>query len=151
MPQSLSAVYVHAVFPTKERRKLLQAASFRNDMHSYLAGISKQRNCPPIAVGGVDDHVHLLARLSRTVAIADWIKELKHSSTVWANQTGQLSCSFSWQAGYGAFSVSHSEVACIRHYIEKQEEHHRQFTFQTEFRALLKKHGVEWDEQYLWD
>ena len=151
MPQSLSMVYIHAVFSTKERRKSLQAVSFRNGMHSYLGGISKQLNCPPLIVGGVDDHVHILARLSRTMTIAAWIMNLKRSSTIWANQTGALRIPFSWQVGYGAFSVSVSDVPRVRGYIEEQVGHHSRFTFQDEFRVLLRNHGIEWDERYLWD
>jgi len=151
MPQSLSAVYVHGIFSTKERRALLQVPSVRADMHSYLGGICRQLKCPPIKVGGIEDHVHLLARLSRTISQADWVKETKRSSTQWINQAGLIRGSFAWQAGYALFSVSPSELDSVARYIADQEKHHHQFRFQDELRALLKQHGIEWDERYVWD
>ena len=151
MPQSLAKVLVHVVFSTKQRRGLLQADDLRDQMHRYLAGISDRLNCPPVIVGGAEDHVHLLARQSRTITLADWVKELKRASSIWAKKkTSQWSC-FQWQAGYGAFSVSQSRRSQVKQYIESQIEHHRQLSFQDEFRELLRKHEIEYDEQYIWE
>ena len=120
-------------------------------MHAVLGGISRQLDCPPLLAGGVEDHIHLLARFGRTISPADWIKELKRASSLWIKTRDAASKEFSWQAGYGLFSVSASNVDAVREYIERQEEHHQKRSFQDELRALLRKHGVEWDERYVWD
>ncbi|MGA2616341.1 MAG: IS200/IS605 family transposase [Thermoguttaceae bacterium] len=151
MPQSLSNVLVHLVFSTKNRRADLKGRDLRKQMHRYLAGVSAKLDCPAIVVGGAEDHVHLLARLSRTVTLADWVKELKRASSLWAKKKNPQWSSFQWQAGYGAFSVSQSQSARVQRYIESQEERHRRSSFQDEFRALLRRHGVAFDEQYVWD
>jgi REP element-mobilizing transposase RayT len=151
MPQSLANVLVHLVFSTKDRRALLQNADLRNQMHRYLAGISANLDCPAVIVGGADDHIHLLGRQSRTVTLADWVKELKRASSLWAKTKGPQWGLFHWQAGYGAFSVSQSQSGRVQRYIASQEEHHRRLSFQDELRQLLKKHGIEFDERYVWD
>lgn len=151
MPQSLSAVYNHLVFSTKDRRPFLKDKEIRDELHAYLAGVSNQVDCPLIIVGGVEDHVHLLARQARTISLADWIKELKRVSSLWIKERDVQHAKFSWQSGYGAFSVSVSKLEAVREYILNQEQHHRRKTFQDEFRAILTKHAVEWDEQYVWD
>lgn len=119
-------------------------------MHSYLGGISKQLGCAPIVTGGIDDHVHLLARMSRTVTQAEWVKELKRVSNLWIKKRFSIR-DFEWQGGYADFSVSASNLDQVKKYIEHQAAHHRKFGFQDELRSLLRKHHVEWDEKYLWD
>jgi len=152
MPQSLSAVYIHLVFSTKERRAFLQDEKVRNALHAYLGGISKQLECPPLRIGGVEDHVHILARLGRTITQAEWVKELKRVSSLWLKeQQGREYADFQWQGGYAGFSVSQSNLARVTEYIARQEEHHRKVTFQDELRALLRKHEIEFDERYVWD
>lgn len=151
MPQSLSAVHVHLVFSTKERRAFLQDKTVRDELHAYLGGISKQLDCPPIKIGGVADHVHVLARLGRTISQADWVKELKRVSTLWLKARGREFADFQWQGGYATFSVSQSNLSSVVEYIEAQEDHHRQRSFQDELRFLLNKHNVTFDERYLWD
>ncbi len=102
-------------------------------------------------VGGVEDHVHILARLNRTIAQADWVKELKRVSSRWLKERGREYADFQWQGGYAIFSVSASNLEKVRDYIARQEEHHRKVGFQEELRALLRKHEMEFDERYLWD
>jgi putative transposase len=109
MPQSLSAVYIHLVFSTKERRPFLRDEGVRSDLHSYLGGISKQLECPPVIVGGVEDHVHLLSRFGRRITQADWVKELKRVSNLWLKKLGEFD-EFQWQGGYADFSVSQSNL-----------------------------------------
>src|SRR5690349_4110085 len=121
MPQSLSVVYIHLVFSTKERRPFLRDAALRQSTHAYLGGISKRLDCPPIAVGGVEDHVHFLARFGRTVTQADWVKELKRVSNEWLQKEGIPD--FQWQAGYAGFSVSQSNLEQVQAYIARQVEH----------------------------
>jgi len=151
MPQALSAVYLHLVFSTKERRPFLRDHKIREALHSFLGGASKQLDCAPIIVGGVEDHVHLLARFARTITQADWVKELKRVSNVWLKKQSNEFSDFEWQGGYAIFSVSPSNLDVVKQYIARQEQHHQKKTFQDELRALLKKHNLEWEEKYLWD
>jgi putative transposase len=150
MPQSLSAVYIHLTFSTKDRRPFLREKPLRASLHAYLGGISKTLECPPIIVGGVEDHVHLLCRFGRTITQADWVKELKRVSNGWLKDQGGNYADFEWQNGYASFSVSQSNLEKVKRYIATQEEHHRKATFQDELRALLRKHGLEFDERYVW-
>jgi len=150
MPQSLSAVYLHLVFSTKDREPWLREPSLRAEMHAFLGGVSKQLDCMPVIVGGVDDHVHLLARCGRGITQADWVKELKRVSSHWIKERDRQMAGFSWQNGYGVFSVSPSALGAVECYIAGQEEHHRKVSFQDEFRVFLRKHGVGWDERYVW-
>jgi REP element-mobilizing transposase RayT len=151
MPQSLANVLVHIIFSTKQRRPFLQDADVRADLHSYLAGISRNHDCPPVRVGGTEDHVHILARQARTISLADWVMELKRASSIWCKEKGPALELFQWQAGYGAFSVSQSQSPRVEQYIAGQEEHHRKMTFQEEFREFLKNYEIEYDERYVWD
>ena len=151
MPQSLSAVYVHLVFSTKDRRPFLRDPVTRAALHAYLGGISKSLECPPLLVGGVEDHVHLLCRFGRTITQAEWVKELKRVSNGWLKAQGPDYADFEWQGGYSDFSVSHSNLEPVKQYIAGQEEHHRKGTFQDELRALLRRHETEFDERYVWD
>ena len=151
MSQSLSAVYIHLVFSTKGRRPFLRDKIVRDALHSYLGGVSKQLDCPPLLVGGVEDHVHLLARFGRTITQADWVKELKRVSNLWLKERGCDFADFEWQGGYADFSVSQSNLELAMQYIAGQEEHHRKVGFQDELRALLRKHEIEWNEKYVWD
>ncbi len=150
MPQSLSAVYIHLVFSTKPRQPFLHDESLRKDLHSFLGGTSKSLECPPLLVGGVEDHVHLLARFGRTITQAEWVKELKRVSNLWLKEKGGLA-NFEWQGGYADFSVSQSNLEQVKKYIVNQKEHHRKVSFQDEVRALLTKHQLDWDERYIWD
>jgi REP element-mobilizing transposase RayT len=151
MPQSLSAVYIHLVFSTKERRAFLRDKTTRDALHAYLGGISKQLECPPIRIGGVEDHVHILARFGRTITQAEWVKELKRVSNLWLKDRGREYADFQWQGGYAGFSVSQSNLEQVNEYIARQEEHHRNVAFQDELRTLLRKHDIEFDERYVWD
>ena len=151
MPQSLSSVHIHLVFSTKGRVPFLRDADIRKEMHAYLGGVSKELDCPPVIVGGSEDHVHLLCRLARTLALADWVKEIKRVSSIWIKRRKTSLAAFAWQGGYGAFSVSASAMDKTRAYITGQEEHHKKQTFQEEYRAFLRKHAMEWDERYIWE
>ncbi len=151
MPQSISAVYIHLVFSTRQRRPFFRDKTMRDALHAYLGGISKQLECHPIRVGGEEDHVHILARFGRTFTQAEWVKELKRVSDLWLKDKGREWNEFQWQGGYAAFSVSQSNLAQVTEYIANQEVHHRQQTFQDELRALFRKHDVEFDERYVWD
>jgi putative transposase len=148
MPQSLAQIYLHIVFSTKDRRPFLSDVAIREELHNYLGGTCNKVECPVLRVGGVADHVHLLCRLGRTITTAQLIHELKRESSHWLKAKV---ADFYWQNGYGAFSVSPNHVEPLRIYIANQEEHHKQVSFQDEFRRLLTKYGMEWDERYVWD
>jgi len=161
MPQSFAASYQHLVFSTKQRAPFLRDKMLRTELHAYIGSVSKQLECPPLIVGGVEDHVHILARLGRTITLSDWAKEIKRISTIWLKEHSPAPATtmlaphslqnFSWQAGYGVFSVGQSNTEAVHEYINRQEEHHRAVTFQDEYRLLLQKHHIEWDEKYVWD
>lgn len=151
MPQSLSNIYIHIVFSTKSRNDFLHDKDIRNEMHAYLASVLIKYDSPPVIVGGVDDHVHVLCNLSRSNALAKVIGETKRNSSKWIKRKGDEFSDFQWQNGYGAFSVSRSKLEETRLYIINQKQHHKKMTFQDEFRALLKKQAIEFDERYVWD
>ncbi len=151
MPQSLSATYVHIVFSTKNRLPFLSDPELRNRVHAYLGGIARNLECHARDIGGISDHVHLLLQLSRTVTQADLVRDLKSNSHKFVEKAGGILTKFEWQKGYSCFSVSASMLERVEAYINTQDQHHRIVSYQDEVRALLKAHGVEWDERYVWD
>lgn len=150
MPQSLSNVLIHVVFSTKHRAPLL-GAEIRQELHPYLVGIVRNNGCHSLQVGGVEDHVHLLVALSRTISIAQLVEHLKTGSSKWLKTKGPALSDFSWQSGYGVFSVGASQADTVVRYIQHQEEHHHKTTFQEEFRKIVEEAGIELDERYVWD
>jgi REP element-mobilizing transposase RayT len=151
MPQSLAQIYLHIVYSTKHRTPFLREPALRAEVHRYLGGTCRNLDWPSLRVGGVEDHVHICCRLSRTLTVADLVRELKRDSSKWLKTKGEGLTDFHWQDGYGAFSISPGHVEAVVAYIANQEEHHRRASFQDEFRRLLKKYGVEYDERYVWD
>ena len=149
MPQSLSKVLVHLIFSTKHREPLI-GPEIRPRLHAYMVGILDHLKSPSLQTGGVADHVHILLALSRTISQAELVEEVKKSSSKWMKAEGGEP-TFSWQAGYGAFSIGESQADAVIHYIQKQEEHHRNVTFQDEFRKFLQRYKVTYDERYVWD
>ncbi len=125
--------------------------TLRAELHCYLGGILTNFECQPITIGGVEDHVHLLSTLSRTRDAADVIKEVKRGSSLWLKTKSADMADFAWQNGYGIFSIGFSQIASVRDYIAGQEDHHRKVSFQDEFRQLLRRYEIEFDEKYVWD
>jgi REP element-mobilizing transposase RayT len=150
MPQSLSNILIHLIWSTKDRHPWLEP-HIRENTHAFLANAVRQCDCEAYRVGGVSDHVHLAVRLSRTLSVADLVKAIKTASSKWLKAHDPTLTDFSWQLGYGAFSVGMSQKDNLLHYIDHQEEHHRTHTFQEEYRAFLTKYGIECDERYAWD
>jgi REP-associated tyrosine transposase len=150
MPQTFTRLHYHLVFSTKHRAPVI-TPDIRPRLWEYLGGTVRGLKGIPIQVGGTDDHVHLLVTLRQEPALADVVRELKAASSRWLHDTFPAARGFSWQAGYGAFTVSHSAVESVSAYILNQAEHHKEMTFQDEFRAMLARHGIEFDEKYLWD
>jgi REP element-mobilizing transposase RayT len=151
MPQALARIYLHLVFSTKGRRPFLQDRALRDEMHHYLGGTCNRLDCPVLRVGGVADHVHILCLFGRSISIADLVQALKKESTKWLKLKATSLHDFRWQNGYGAFSVSPAHVKALISYITNQDKHHRTATFQDEFRRMLAKYAMQWDERYVWD
>jgi REP element-mobilizing transposase RayT len=151
MAQSLSRVIVHIVFSTKNRRPFLQG-DLRHRMHGYLAQLCRDQGAECFEVGGTENHVHIAATLPRTVSQAEFLEFIKKKSSRWLRDCEPvLRRRFGWQAGYGVFSVSRSRLPELVAYIRDQEEHHRRRTFEEEYVRLLRRHGVQFDEQWLWN
>ena len=151
MAQSLSKIYLHVIFSTKNRKAFLQDATLRSDCHQYLGGICRNLDSTALAVGGVADHVHILCRMSRSLSVADFVLNVKKDSSKWVKAKEQSLGDFHWQNGYAAFSISPSHVEALRRYIVDQEKHHQKESFQDELRRILRKYDVEYDERYVWD
>lgn len=150
MGQSLVQNYLHIIFSTKHRQPLINGV-VEQELHAYLGGICNKLECQSINVGGYVDHVHILCKLSKKVALVKLIEEVKSHSSKWVKTKGDEFSNFYWQDGYGAFSVNPSQVDAVIDYIAHQHQHHQKRTFQDEYRAFLKKYRVEYDERYVWD
>jgi putative transposase len=142
--------YHHCVFSTKERRPSITLA-LQERLWPFVGGIVRQNKMKAIEIGGMEDHLHVLLSIPSTVSIAKAVQLIKGGSSKWVHETFPEHRLFGWQEKYGAFSVSVSQLDKIIHYIKGQKEHHRKITFQEEFLALLKRHRIEYDAQYLWD
>ena len=151
MSQSLSRVVIHIIFSTKNRFAFLTGVEMQKRMHAYLARVLNEQDSPAIEVGGTEDHVHILCLLSRRHAISDIIKEAKANSSSWAKTLGRRCMKFSWQSGYGAFSINQSQIESVRKYIQTQVEHHRRKSFQEEYLGFLREYQISYDEKYLWE
>jgi REP-associated tyrosine transposase len=145
MPHTYAQNVIHIVFSTKDRRKTI-SKEFQPRMWAYVAGICKNDGIFVHSIGGTDDHIHLLIQVPPSLSLAKAILAIKSNSSRWANDEGQK---FAWQQGYAAFSVSSSNVPAVVRYIETQEAHHRRMTFDAEFAVLLKKHGIEFDPNFV--
>lgn len=142
--------YLHITFSTKNRESIIKPP-YENELHSYLGGIASKLECPPIKIGGYNDHIHIACMLSKKIALVKLIEELKSHSSKWIKTLDGSLKHFYWQDGYGAFSINPSEIDTVSEYIANQHEHHRNKTFQEEYRAFLKKYKVVYDERYVWD
>lgn len=150
MGQSLVKNLIHLVYSTKNRQ-LWIPDDVTPKLWAYQAGIFKEWESPALVIGGVEDHVHALFSLSKNHALKKVVEEVKKSSSKWMKTDGTKNQDFYWQSGYGAFSVSQSNLEDATRYIRNQKEHHRTMTFQEELRALFRRHGIEYDERYVWD
>jgi REP element-mobilizing transposase RayT len=140
---------VHFVWGTAGREPLLRK-EWRQRLHNYIGAVLDSKNAKLIAAGGLEDHVHVLVSLPATLTLADAANAMKANSSRWIHENAPQSKGFDWQRGYGAFSVSKSAEPQVSRYIDNQEEHHRGWKFTEEFKALLEKHGIPYDERYLW-
>jgi REP element-mobilizing transposase RayT len=150
MPQSLTKIYIHCVFGTKNRANLIRKEDF-NKVYKYIAGIINSLNGHAIEIGGTTNHIHILATLPKTLSTSKFINQIKSSSSKWIKTIDPHYTSFKWQNGYGAFSVSSSKIQPVQAYIQNQEAHHKQITYQEEVVSFLKQYKIEYNEEYLWD
>ena len=150
MPQSLSNILLHIVFSTKDRRPLIRP-DVEPELYGYLASICRACDCPAHEIGGTADHVHVVCTLARTVSVSALLEEIKKRSSKWIKTKGTGYRLFSWQRGYGAFSIAQSQLAAARRYAAGQKEHHKKRSFKEEFVALLTRYRVAYDERYVWD
>jgi putative transposase len=150
MPSTHTNLLYHVVFSTKCRIPLI-TKNIQDELYRYIGGIIHNEDGVSLEIGGTNDHMHLLAKFKSAISVSEMLGRIKANSSKWANENKMELRKFGWQEGYGAFSVSESQVNSVVKYIRGQEEHHRKQTFQEEYVALLQKHGIEYDEKYLWD
>lgn len=150
MSHSFISNLMHCVFSTKERRPFI-TPEIQTRLFQYIGGIARENKMKLLAAGGVDDHVHLLVSFPSTISVAKGMQLIKGGSSKWVHETFPKHSVFAWQEGYGAFSISVSDVQRTIEYINHQPEHHGKMDFKTEFLAFLKKHGIEYDERYIFD
>ncbi len=149
MAHTFTSLLVHVIFSTRDRAPLI-ADVIRADLHAYLGGILRELRATPVVIGGTADHVHVLMQTPADLAVADCLRVVKANSSRWVKEKWPERRAFGWQGGYGAFSVSESSRAKVICYIQGQAGHHLKMSFQDEFLGLLRRHGVEFDERYVW-
>ena len=149
MPRSFTSILLHVVFSTYERQPLI-TKELSPDLHAYIGGITRGLHATAIRVGGAADHVHILAGIPPTLAVAEYVNKVKSNSSKWIHET-RMRPLFGWQRGYGAFSVSRSGAEAVARYIAGQDEHHHLVSFREEFLRLLQEAGIDYDERYVFD
>ncbi len=150
MSQSLVDIILHLVFSTKERHPWIKP-DVEEELHQYICGVCRNLNCPVIKINGVEDHIHVLLQLGKTIPISKIISEMKSSSSRWIKTKGGHYSDFAWQGGYGGFSVSRPSLEGAKKYLSLQKEHHKTVTFKEEFVAMLQRAKIPYDDKYLWD
>ncbi len=150
MANTYTQLFVHIVFSTKGREKIL-LNNYRDDLFKYMSGIINGKNQKSLAVNGVTDHVHLFLSIQPTITISDLVRDIKHSSTNFIKEKGFIKNKFNWQKGFGAFTYSKSQIDSVINYIMNQEEHHKQKTFEEEYIEFLNKFDIDYDEKYVFD
>lgn len=150
MAQSLSKIYLHIIFSTKNRHPWI-VEKIQSELYAYMATVLKSWDSPAIIIGGMPDHIHPLLLLSKNHSVSKVIEQAKKKTSKWIKSKGKEFENFYWQNGYGAFSVSQSQLDTVRNYIVNQEEHHKHLSFKDEYRSFLKKYEIPYDEQYIWD
>jgi len=150
MAQSLSKLFVHIIFHIKSSSPTIRTQESA-ELYAYIGAIIKDRNSIPICINGVGDHIHILCVLSKNIALADLLEDIKKHSSHWIKTKDEYYRTFAWQSGYGSFSVSPSLHDKTKHYIENQESHHKKMSFKEEYILFLKEYGIEYNENYLWN
>ncbi len=149
MSHSYVSALFHCVFSTKDRRKTIDI-ELQERLWPYLGGIARENNLKALAIGGVEDHVHMLLSMPSTISVAKAMQSIKGGSSKWVHDEFPERLAFAWQEGYGAFSIGISQIDDTKRYIANQHEHHKTKTFQEEYLAFLEIHGIEYDPRYVW-
>ncbi len=142
-------IYYQIVFSTKHRKPVLNS-DHEDQLYKYIWGIVKNKNCKLYRINGMPHHIHLFTDLHPSISLSDFVKDIKVSSNLWIKESGLFPDFEEWQSGYGAFTYSEREKEKIINYIKNQKEHHKKENFEDEYKNLLKTHGIEFDEKYLW-
>ena len=150
MGQSLSKVYVHITFSTKNRHPFIDE-NVKKELFEYIGGVCKGLECNPVRVGGHKDHIHILCTLSKKISQMKLLEEVKKQSSKWIKSKGKQYHDFYWQDGYGIFSVNPSETDVVTQYIDNQDKHHTEKSFKDELRSFLRKYNIDFDEKYIWN
>jgi putative transposase len=150
MANTYTCLHYHMIFSTKQRERWI-TQDIEQRVWAYLGGIARENDLKPLLIGGVDDHVHMLVSMPPSISVSEALKRIKGGSSGWVKENFPNLQGFGWQDGYGAFTVSKSQIHGVEEYIRGQREHHRVKTFQEEYRAFLNKHEIKYDERYLWD
>ena len=147
---SYSKLIYHIVFSTKHRQPSIREV-VRERLYEYIGGTIRCLKGNLIEIGGVEDHIHILARLSQVIAVSDAVRNIKANTSKWANGLPELKSRFEWQKGYAAFSVSYSQMDGVRDYIANQTEHHKTTTFEEEYVRFLQRHDIAFERRYLFE
>ena len=147
---SFTSLNYHVVFSTKYRTPAIDE-DIRERLYEYIGGIIRAKEGTQIEIGGISDHVHILAGCSPKMAVSDWVRDIKANSARWMNELPDRRDRFEWQKGYGAFTVSASQVEVVRQYIQRQPIHHQRRSFRDEFLELLTRHNIEFDPKYVFE
>jgi REP element-mobilizing transposase RayT len=149
MANTYTSLWYHLVFSTKNRVPCL-TEGIRDRLWPYIGGIAREHRLKALAVGGVADHAHVLVAIPAAIAVAQATQIIKGGSSHWVNENFRLGRRFSWQDGYGAFTVSRSALAAVQDYIHRQPEHHRRISFEDEYRKFLTEHKIDYDDRHAW-
>jgi putative transposase len=150
MANTFSQIYIHSVFAVKGRENLI-SNKWKDELYKYICGIVNNNNQKVYSINGMPDHVHVLLSIKPSCSVSDLIGDIKASSSKWLNTKKYIKGKFQWQEGFGAFSVSQSQLDKVIAYIENQEIHHQKFSFKQEYIGLLKSYNIEYDEKYVFD
>ena len=149
MANTYTQIHLHLIFAVQNRASLIQK-SWKDRLYEYITGIIQQHNHKMIIINGMPDHLHIVIGMRPTQSLSDLMQDIKGKSSKWINDNKLAVGKFTWQEGYGAFSVGVSQIETTTRYIANQKRHHEKQSFQNEFRAFLQRHGIEWDERYIW-
>jgi REP element-mobilizing transposase RayT len=147
---TLTNLLYHVIFSTKNREPLV-TAELKSGLDEYIGGIIRNKGGIALEIGGAADHRHIVARFRADASVSEMVGTIKANSSKWVNERQERRGAFAWQTGYGAFTVSYSQLQALREYVRDQEEHHRKISFKEEYLRFLKRHNIEFDETYLWD
>jgi putative transposase len=150
MADSYSQLYVHLIFPVKDKTSMIPS-QYKNELYKYITGIITNKGQKLIAINGMPDHVHILIGFKPTIAISDMVRDIKANSAKFVNEQKWLNDKFQWQHGFGAFTCGYSQLNSVCNYIRNQEEHHRKTSFKLEYLSFLKEHDVSFKSEYVFD